>query len=77
MSLGAVMEIKKKQDIQLEENQTFSFKEARTVHIDSGQIWMTVEGDREDYFFKAGDSFLAEAGKHTVLQALGKSSFWF
>lgn len=71
------METDTKQDIKLEENQTFSLKEARVVHVNSGEIWMTVEGDAQDYFYRAGDSFFAEAGKLTVLQAMGKSSFWF
>ncbi len=76
MGLGVIMDNKRK-DILLEENQTYGLKEATMIHVDSGEIWMTVEGDIKDYFYKAGDSFFAEDGKHTVLQALGKSSFWF
>lgn len=63
--------------ITLEENQVFSLKQSKEIHVVSGDLWLTKEGDHKDYFYQAGDKFILPEGVHSVVQALGKSSFWF
>jgi uncharacterized protein YaiE (UPF0345 family) len=67
----------KTNSVKLEENETFSFKKPEIITVESGKIWLTVEGDSKDYFFGDGDIFHTPGDKHAVIQALGKSSFWF
>lgn len=63
--------------VTLETNQVFSLRNSKEVHVVSGELWITHEGDVKDYFYQAGDKFTLPEGKHSVMQALGKSSFWF
>ena len=65
------------QKITLEEKEIYSFKDRKQVFISRGVLWMTLEGDSEDYFFREGDSFDVPDGRHAVVQALGKTHFWF
>ncbi len=67
----------KPNSINLEENEIFSFKKPEIITVESGKIWLTVEGDSKDYFLGDGENFHIPDGKHSVVQALGKSSFWF
>lgn len=61
----------------LEENQIVSFRRPENLFITSGKVWITIAGDSEDYIYGEGDSVTLPCGKHTVVQALGKASFWF
>lgn len=61
----------------LEENQVFSFKKLQKIFITSGNLWITITGDSEDYIYGEGDIVKIPDGKHTVAQALGKTCFWF
>lgn len=63
--------------VTLEKNQVFSLKRSKEVHVISGELWLTHEGDAQDYFYQAGDKFVLPDGKHSVMQALGQASFWF
>jgi hypothetical protein len=42
---------------------------AQTLRIQSGRVWITVEGIQHDYFLHAGDSFTAVPGRLTVVEA--------
>lgn len=61
----------------LEEKQIVSFKKPQKIFITSGKIWVTIAGDSQDYIYGEGDSVKLPCGKHTVIQALGRASFWF
>lgn len=61
----------------LEENQVVSFRKPKSLFITSGNLWITIAGDSEDYIYGEGDTVKIPDGKHTVVQALGKASFWF
>ncbi len=78
MCLEALMKREKEtKSVELDEKQIVSFKESYDVFVTSGKLWITVDGDSEDYIYGEGESFKIPTGKHTVIQALGKSSFWF
>ena len=62
--------------VKLEENQVMSFKKIQNLFVTSGNIWMTVAGDSEDYFYSEGDCVKIPNGKHTVIQAIGRATFW-
>lgn len=61
----------------LEGKQIVSFKKPQKIFITSGKIWVTIAGDSEDYIYGEGESVKLPYGKHTVIQALGRASFWF
>jgi quercetin dioxygenase-like cupin family protein len=61
----------------LEANQIVSFKRPQNLVITSGKVWVTIAGDSQDYIYTEGQSVTLPRGKHTVVQALGKASFWF
>jgi hypothetical protein len=44
-------------------------KEAQTVRIVSGRVWITVEGISHDYWLFAGDTFELTPGVLTVMEA--------
>lgn len=67
----------KSQAVCLEENQVFSFRKLQKIFITSGNVWITIAGDSEDYIYGEGDAVKIPDGKHTVVQALGKACFWF
>jgi hypothetical protein len=49
-------------------------KDAHTLHIKSGRLWITVEGVSHDYWLFAGDSFTLTRGALTVMEADGATS---
>jgi hypothetical protein len=49
-------------------------KNAHTVHVKSGRVWITVEGVLHDYWLFAGDSFTLTPGALTVIEADGATS---
>jgi hypothetical protein len=44
-------------------------KQAQTLRIISGRVWITVEGISQDYWLFAGDTFTATPGHLTVIEA--------
>lgn len=62
--------------IDLNENQVMSFKKLQKIFVASGKLWITVAGDEKDYFYGEGEIVCLPKGKHTVIQSLGKSTFW-
>ncbi len=63
--------------VSLDEKQVVSFKRPLEIFITSGKVWITTNGDSQDYIYGEGESFKVPSGKHTVVQALGRASFWF
>lgn len=63
--------------IQLEKGQTYQNKQARLWTVKSGQIWITVEGDEQDYVLKAGESFPNQENQRVVLQGLEQALILF
>lgn len=49
-------------------------KEAQTMRIVSGRVWITVEGISHDYWLFAGDTFALTPGVLTVMEADGAGS---
>ncbi|MEN3292703.1 MAG: hypothetical protein V7642_1956 [Burkholderiales bacterium] len=46
-------------------------KEAQTLRVLSGRLWITVEGLSHDYWLFAGDTFTLTPGVMTVMEADG------
>jgi hypothetical protein len=46
-------------------------KEAQTLRVKSGRVWITVEGVSHDYWLFAGDTFTLTPGVLTVIEADG------
>lgn len=44
------------------------------VRVSSGPVWITQEGDREDYIVVAGTRFCSGSGGNIVVSALGEAS---
>ncbi|NMM36170.1 MAG: DUF2917 domain-containing protein [Glaciimonas sp.] len=42
---------------------------ALTMQIDNGCVWVTIEGDNEDYWLFGGDTLALIAGRHVVIEA--------
>lgn len=42
---------------------------ALTMQIDCGRVWVTLEGDKEDYWLFDGDTLVLIAGRHVVIEA--------
>jgi hypothetical protein len=40
-----------------------------TLRINSGRVWITVEGIRQDYWLRAGDTFTVVPGRLIVIEA--------
>ena len=55
-------------------NQTISVSGRKDIEVLSGEIWVTYEGDSEDYFYKAGEKFTTPAFGLTVIQAMKAST---
>jgi hypothetical protein len=49
-------------------------KEAQTVRILCGRVWITVEGVSHDYWLFAGDTFTLTPGALTVIESDGAAS---
>ncbi|MEC4722648.1 DUF2917 domain-containing protein [Noviherbaspirillum sp. CPCC 100848] len=47
---------------------------AQTLRVTRGNVWLTVEGIKHDYWLCAGDSFTAIPGKLIVIEADSASS---
>ncbi|MDA8261033.1 MAG: DUF2917 domain-containing protein [Betaproteobacteria bacterium] len=45
----------------------------RQLTVLAGEVWLTRDGDREDYILSAGDRFAVRAGDMAMLQALQPS----
>lgn len=45
----------------------------RQLIVLAGEVWLTRDGDREDYILSAGDRFAVRAGDMAMLQALQPS----
>ncbi len=41
----------------------------QTLRINSGRVWITVEGVRQDYWLRAGDTFTVVPGRLIVIEA--------
>ena len=44
-------------------------EQARAIQVVCGRVWLTVEGDRNDYWLEAGQTFTVPAGRLVVLEA--------
>jgi quercetin dioxygenase-like cupin family protein len=67
----------KKKTVSLNEKQIMSFKKPFEIFVTSGKIWVTTSGDSQDYIYGEGDCVKLPSDKHTVIQAMGRASFWF
>ena len=43
--------------------------QARTLRVASGRVWVTVEGERDDFWLRAGDSVSVAPGRLVVIEA--------
>jgi hypothetical protein len=43
--------------------------EVETLHVTNGRVWITVEGERDDYWLQAGESITVDAGRLIVIEA--------
>jgi hypothetical protein len=43
--------------------------EPETLHVTTGRVWVTVEGQLDDYFLQAGDSITVDADRLIVIEA--------
>lgn len=59
------------QHLSIEPGQTVSgiAPRAQTLRVTRGNVWLTVEGIKHDYWLSAGDSFTAIPGKLIVIEA--------
>ncbi len=46
-------------------------RESRKLHVVHGKVWLTVEGELDDYWLGTDESLLLPAGRHIVLEAGG------
>ncbi|KAF3997125.1 DUF2917 domain-containing protein [Glaciimonas immobilis] len=44
-------------------------KRAETLQVTSGRVWVTISGERDDYWLSAGDHLNVAAGSRIVLEA--------
>ncbi|MET3133518.1 hypothetical protein AAKU55_003808 [Oxalobacteraceae bacterium GrIS 1.11] len=44
-------------------------RESRTVRVVSGRVWLTVEGQQDDFWLSAGDSVAVAPGRLVVIEA--------
>lgn len=42
---------------------------ALTMQVDCGRVWVTIEGDENDYWLFNGDILALIAGRHVVIEA--------
>src|SRR3954463_15648963 len=42
---------------------------AGAIHVVAGRVWLTVEGEQDDYWLSAGESIAVDAGRLVVLEA--------
>lgn len=42
---------------------------ALTMQVDCGRVWVTIEGDKNDYWLFNGDSLALIVGRHVVIEA--------
>lgn len=43
--------------------------EPETLHVTSGRVWVTVEGQLDDFWLQAGDSLTVDADRLIVIEA--------
>jgi quercetin dioxygenase-like cupin family protein len=43
--------------------------EPETLHVTSGRVWVTVEGQLDDYWLQAGESITVDADRLIVIEA--------
>lgn len=43
--------------------------ESETLQVTAGRVWVTVEGDLDDYWLQAGESITVNAGRLIVIEA--------
>ncbi len=48
--------------------------QGKNLHVVHGNVWLTVEGELDDYWLAAGDSLALPAGRNIVLEADGGAS---
>ena len=63
--------------IQLEKGQTYLSKQASTLKVQKGQVWVTIEGDEEDYVLEEGESLPPQENRLVVLQGLEQALILF
>lgn len=42
---------------------------AHWMHIECGRVWVTIEGDINDYWLSGGDRVLLAVARHVVIEA--------
>ncbi len=63
--------------IQLNKGQTFLSKQRQALKVQKGQVWVTIEGDDEDYILEAGQSLPPQEKRSVLLQGLVQASILF
>lgn len=49
-------------------------KEAQTLRVVSGRVWITIEGISQDYWLSTGDKLVVPSGQLTVIEAESANS---
>lgn len=48
---------------------SLTLDQGRAIRIACGRVWVTIEGDVNDYWLCAGDTLALPAGRHIVIEA--------
>ncbi|WP_043286605.1 DUF2917 domain-containing protein [Paraburkholderia oxyphila] len=49
--------------------ETWRLAQAMQLHVSEGELWLTLGGDADDYWLRAGESMRLEAGARVYLSA--------
>lgn len=63
--------------IHLEKNQIYLGQRNSLFTVQKGRIWVTIEGDQEDYILNEGQSFPIQKNRLVVLQGLEQALILF
>lgn len=63
--------------IKLKKGETYLNKQSRRLKIMQGRVWITIEGDDEDYILDEGDLFTPQENHAVVLQGLEQALILF
>jgi len=63
--------------IQLQKGQTYLSQKAHSLKVQKGQVWVTIEGDEEDYILNEGQSLPMKQNHLVLLQGLEQALILF
>jgi len=63
--------------IQLQKGQTYLSKRSLSLKVQKGQVWVTIEGDEEDYVLEEGQCLPPQENRVVLLQGLEQALILF